>query len=73
MIRPRYAFPGPPARLICSKCDSRRTQVVGRRDDSRTLVLRCNVCGSHSSVPTFDEGSDLPIDDTEHPAEPLTR
>jgi hypothetical protein len=35
---------------ICPKCGSHRTQIIGRLEDGRTLILRCNSCGAHSTV-----------------------
>jgi hypothetical protein len=34
----------------CPKCGSHRTQIIGRLEDGRTLILRCNVCGAHSTI-----------------------
>ena len=39
--------PLPPS---CPKCGSHRTQVVGRSDDSRTVMVRCSACGESSRV-----------------------
>jgi uncharacterized Zn finger protein len=38
----------------CSRCGSRKTEVVGRLDDGRTLILRCNACGAHTTLITPD-------------------
>jgi uncharacterized Zn finger protein len=42
---------------VCPKCGSHRTQVVGRSDDARTIVLRCSACGERSTV-VIDDGDD---------------
>lgn len=39
---------------LCPKCGSPNTEVIGRLDDGRTLILRCDECGSHSTVITPD-------------------
>jgi hypothetical protein len=49
------AQPPPP---ICPKCGSHRTQVVGRSNDARTLVVRCSACGERSSVIVTDNADD---------------
>jgi transcription elongation factor Elf1 len=35
---------------VCPKCGSHRTQVVGRSNDAKTVVVRCSSCGERSSV-----------------------
>jgi hypothetical protein len=35
---------------ICPKCGSHRTQIIGRLEDGKTLIVRCNACGSHSTL-----------------------
>jgi Zn finger protein HypA/HybF involved in hydrogenase expression len=35
---------------ICPKCGSHRTQIVGRLEDGKTLIVRCNACGAHSTL-----------------------
>jgi hypothetical protein len=40
--------PAPPP--LCTKCGSHRTQVIGRLEDGKTLIIRCNACGAHSTV-----------------------
>jgi hypothetical protein len=40
--------PVPPQ--LCAKCGSHRTQVIGRLEDGKTLIIRCNACGAHSTV-----------------------
>jgi hypothetical protein len=44
---------------LCPKCGSRQTEIVGRLEDGRTLIFRCNVCGAHSTIvsPTADAPS----------------
>ena len=46
--RPEQPKPSPPQR--CTKCGSHRTQVIGRLEDGKTLIVRCNACGAHSTV-----------------------
>jgi hypothetical protein len=41
--------PLPPVPL-CPKCGSSQTEIVGRLEDGRTLIFRCNVCGAHSTI-----------------------
>lgn len=41
-------YPKPP--LTCPKCGSHRTEIVGRLDDGKTLVVRCKACGEHSTL-----------------------
>ena len=43
-------FPVQPLPPTCPKCGSHRTQVVGRSNDSRTVIIRCSACGERSSV-----------------------
>jgi translation initiation factor 2 beta subunit (eIF-2beta)/eIF-5 len=35
---------------LCTKCGSHRTQIIGRLEDGKTLIIRCNACGAHSTV-----------------------
>jgi hypothetical protein len=43
--------PKPPmAPQLCTKCGSHRTQIIGRLEDGKTLIIRCNACGAHSTV-----------------------
>jgi hypothetical protein len=35
---------------ICPKCGSHRTQIVGRLEDGKTLILRCNACGAFTTL-----------------------
>jgi transcription elongation factor Elf1 len=35
---------------ICPKCGSHRTQVVGRSNDAKKVVVRCSSCGERSDV-----------------------
>jgi hypothetical protein len=35
---------------LCPKCGSHRTQIVGRLEDGKTLIVRCNACGAHSTI-----------------------
>jgi len=34
----------------CPTCGSHRTEIVGRSDNGKAIVLRCNACGSHNRV-----------------------
>ena len=43
--------------LICPKCGSHRTQVVGRSNDAKTLTLRCGQCGERSVVVIAEEAA----------------
>jgi hypothetical protein len=45
-VPPQPSLPLP----TCPKCGSHRTQVIGRLDDGRTMILRCNACGAHSTL-----------------------
>ncbi len=44
---------------ICPKCGSHRTQVVGRSNDAKSMVLRCNACGERSTVAIVDLASEV--------------
>jgi hypothetical protein len=46
----RLEQPKPAALQLCTKCGSHRTQVIGRLEDGKTLIIRCNACGAHSTV-----------------------
>ena len=47
----RLEQPKSPAALqLCTKCGSHRTQIIGRLEDGKTLIIRCNACGAHSTV-----------------------
>jgi len=35
---------------VCPKCGSHRTQVVGRSDDGRNVIVRCSSCGERSRI-----------------------
>jgi hypothetical protein len=49
---------------ICPKCGSHRTQVVGRSNDARSVIVRCNACGERSTVALVDVGAQLAPDET---------
>lgn len=42
------AAPNPP--LLCPKCGSHRTQIVGKSPEKASLVVRCNACGARSEI-----------------------
>jgi translation initiation factor 2 beta subunit (eIF-2beta)/eIF-5 len=42
--------PKPQPPQLCSKCGSHRTQIIGRLEDGKTLIVRCNACGAHATV-----------------------
>jgi uncharacterized Zn finger protein len=46
---------------VCPKCGSHRTQVVGRSDDGRTVILRCSSCGERASVEIANEEADAQV------------
>jgi hypothetical protein len=46
---------------VCPKCGSHRTQVVGRSDDGRTVILRCSSCGERTRVEIVNEGADAQV------------
>jgi hypothetical protein len=47
----RLEQPKPPVPpQLCTKCGSHRTQIIGRLEDGKTLIIRCNACGAHSTV-----------------------
>lgn len=46
----RPESPKSPPPQICDKCGSSRTQIIGRLEDGKTLIMRCNACGAHSTV-----------------------
>lgn len=48
---------------ICPKCGSHRTQIVGRSNDVRSMVVRCNACGERSSVAFNDVAANLAAHD----------
>ncbi len=54
----RHAAQVPPP--ICPRCGSHRTQVVGRSNDAKSMVLRCNACGERSTVAYSDLGAAEP-------------
>jgi hypothetical protein len=56
---------------ICPKCGSHRTQIVGRLEDGKTLILRCNACGAFSTL--LPNGSDADSTDSPRPAREVTR
>lgn len=45
---PVSAAPQPP--VLCPKCGSHRTAIVGKSHDAAVLIVRCNVCGERSEV-----------------------
>jgi hypothetical protein len=53
-IMVHYGQPEPPkfpvTPQLCSKCGSHRTQIIGRLEDGKTLIVRCNACGAHATV-----------------------
>ncbi|HEY6507892.1 MAG TPA: hypothetical protein VIY56_07750 [Vicinamibacterales bacterium] len=57
----RHAAQPPPP--ICPKCGSHRTQVVGRSNDAKSMVLRCNACGARSTVAVADFSADVSAHD----------
>ena len=58
---PRHAAQPPPP--ICPKCGSHRTQVVGRSNDAKSMVLRCNACGARSTVVVADFSAEVSAHD----------
>ena len=56
---------------ICPKCGSHRTQIVGRLEDGKTLILRCNACGALSTL--LPNGTDADTIDGSMPAREVTR
>jgi translation initiation factor 2 beta subunit (eIF-2beta)/eIF-5 len=46
---------------LCGKCGSHRTQVIGRLEDGKTLIIRCNACGAHSTVISTRPMAQAPI------------
>ncbi len=40
----------PKTPLLCPKCGSHRTEVVGKSLNDAVLVIRCNGCGERSQV-----------------------
>jgi hypothetical protein len=36
------------------KCGSSNTQIVGRLEDGKSLLVRCTVCGAHFTVVTHE-------------------
>jgi hypothetical protein len=40
---------------FCPKCGSHRTEVIGRSNSGKTIVLRCNACGEVSEVTQDDD------------------
>lgn len=51
------AVPAPP--MLCPKCGSHRTEIVGKSNDDAVLVVRCNVCGERSEIPNPDRRDGL--------------
>jgi len=54
-----------PAQLpppVCPKCGSHRTQVVGRSEDAKSVVVRCSACGERSTV-VVNEGEEKTASD----------
>jgi hypothetical protein len=47
---PHEPKPNPQPPQLCTKCGSHRTQIIGRLEDGKTLIIRCNACGAHSTV-----------------------
>jgi hypothetical protein len=56
---------------ICPTCGSHRTQIVGRLEDGKTLILRCNACGTLSTL--LPDGSGADTIDRSMPAREVTR
>ena len=56
---------------ICPKCGSHRTQIVGRLEDGKTLILRCNACGTLSTL--LPSGWEADTIDSLMPATEVTR
>jgi hypothetical protein len=56
---------------IYPKCGSHRTQIVGRLEDGKTLILRCNACGAFSTL--LPNGGDADTFDSWMPADEVTR
>jgi len=40
----------PAAPVLCPKCGSHRTEVVGTSPDDAVLIIRCNACGERSEI-----------------------
>jgi hypothetical protein len=56
---------------ICPQCGSHRTQIVGRLEDGKTLILRCNACGGFSTL--LPNGTEADTIDGSMPAREVTR
>ena len=54
---PVSAAPRPP--VLCPKCGSHRTEIVGRSHDGTVLIVRCNVCGERSQMPNPEHADAL--------------
>ena len=50
MVHYGHPDPKPQPPQLCGKCGSHRTQIIGRLEDGKTLIIRCNACGAHSTV-----------------------
>lgn len=50
MVHYGHPEPKPQPPQLCAKCGSHRTQIIGRLEDGKTLIIRCNACGAHSTV-----------------------
>jgi hypothetical protein len=50
MVHYGHPEPKPQPPQLCTKCGSHRTQIIGRLEDGKTLIIRCNACGAHSTV-----------------------
>jgi len=49
--------------LLCPKCGSHRTEVVGASVDQERIVIRCNACGERSEMvnPARDTRADVQV------------
>ncbi len=54
---PTAAAPQTPP-VLCPKCGSHRTEVVGKSLDDSVLVIRCNACGERSEIANPAHGED---------------
>jgi len=40
--------------VLCPKCGSHRTEIVGTSIDESIIVIRCNACGARTEIPNPD-------------------
>jgi hypothetical protein len=54
-----------PVPLLCPKCGSHRTAVVGKSADEQHIAIRCSACGARSEIVLTEHDASAAAHDVE--------